>query len=335
MGRQRSATLHNGLEKKLLALLVAGGALVTSVDAAAEIVEQSAAAVAKKVPKWNGRSYQDLHREYHNIFKHGNRNAASHLWSNFILERADQMSHDLFVSMFSGFCAVSGSPVRPSDYTRYKMTLQNVDGSGMTTGYMMYCCWPCVCDTWDFIKVDTKNITTADGTRTYRFAVLGNPCDHPEALTKPFKDAFGRGMTTLSHDAAEVRCGEGGTLVNAPLSDHGYVIINMFFDFPGQSAENKWALEEAALMTMQQSKRQPQPGRVSQIGGVRFQDEHEYAPMCTQRAENGYNSGMGEIFRKVAAISPIRVKEALCPSGEDCAAKPEGLPKIREPQMEL
>ena len=27
--------------------------------------------------------------------------------------------------------------------------------------------------------------------------------------------------------------------------------------------------------------------------------------MCTDRARNGYNSGMGEIFRKVASISMI------------------------------
>jgi len=321
---------------QILSRLALGvSALLSLTDAATELVQQQqSSAVAKNIPPWNGKSYQDLHREYNNIFKHGNRNAASHLWSNFLLERADQMTHKMFVEMFQGFCAVSGSPVRPSDYTRYKLTLQNVDGSGMTTGYMMYCCWPCVCDTWDFIKVDTKNITTKDGTRTYRFAVLGNPCDHAEQLTKPFKDAFGRGMTTLSRDAAEVRC-DGGTLVNAPMSDNGYVIINMFFDFPDQTPENKWALDEATSMALQTSKQQPQPGRISQIGGVRFQDENEYGPMCADRAARGYNSGMGEIFRKVAAISPIQVQEAICPSGEDCSARKEEVPKIRAANSEL
>ena len=39
--------------------------------------------------------------------------------------------------------------------------------------------------------------------------------------------------------------------------------------------------------------------------GQYFQSEHEYEGMCEERKRNGYNSGMGEIFRKVAAITPI------------------------------
>ena len=50
----------------------------------------------------------------------------------------------------------------------------------------------------------------------------------------------------------------------------------------------------------------PEPGRVRHsASGVAFQDEFEWGPMCTDRADNGYNSGMGEIFRKVAAVNPI------------------------------
>ena len=36
-------------------------------------------------------------------------------------------------------------------------------------------------------------------------------------------------------------------------------------------------------------------------------DEYEYGPMCDDRAAKGYNSGMGEIFRKVAGISPVKL----------------------------
>ena len=36
-----------------------------------------------------------------------------------------------------------------------------------------------------------------------------------------------------------------------------------------------------------------------------FQDDVEYSDMCSQRAANGYDSGMGEIFRRVAAITPV------------------------------
>ena len=133
---------------------------------------------------WAGQTPQDLHREYSAIFHHGNRNAASHRWTTFLLERSAQMTEQRLELMFSGFCAVSGSPVRPVDYNRYRLTLPLV-GGGRRTGYMHYCCWPCVCDTQDFIRIDTKNVTTADGTRQYHFAVLGNPCDHPEQLCAP------------------------------------------------------------------------------------------------------------------------------------------------------
>jgi len=36
--------------------------------------------------------------------------------------------------------------------------------------------------------------------------------------------------------------------------------------------------------------------------------QDQFVDMCKQRADAGYNSGMGEIFRKVAAISPIQVQ---------------------------
>jgi len=272
----------------------------------------AATSIQQVATPWAGTSYKDLHREYQNIFKHGNRNAASHLWSKFLFERASQMTHERFVHMFSGFCAVSGSPVRPSVYTRYKLTLDKVDGTGKTAGFMYYCCWPCVCDTQDFIRVDTKTVQTQSGERVYRFAVVGNPCDHPEELQKPFQQPFrGREWSTLARDAAEVRC-ENGVLINAPLSDHGYVIINMFFDLPEQSPENQGALAPSQPVS------EPQPGRMSNIGGIQFQDETEFKPMCEDRARNGYNSGMGEIFRKVAGISPISIpsKKDSCLTGD-------------------
>ena len=64
---------------------------------------------------WHPTSVQDLHREYGNIFRHGNRNAASHLWSTFLFDRQASMTAESLEMMFSGFCAVSGSPTRPSD----------------------------------------------------------------------------------------------------------------------------------------------------------------------------------------------------------------------------
>lgn len=81
--------------------------------------EQAGKQVPDAVPTWSGSQVTDLHREYQNIFLHGNRNAASHLWSTFLLDRSAGMSRETLELMFSGFCAVSGSPIRPNDYNRY------------------------------------------------------------------------------------------------------------------------------------------------------------------------------------------------------------------------
>ena len=79
-------------------------------------------------------------------------------------------------------------------------------------------------------------------------------------------------------------------------------MINMFFDADGAAASKS------------------------------HQDEAMFEQVCTSRAQAGYNSGMGEIFRKVAEISPIVVgKKPLPPQvevpaiagveeGEDAAA---------------
>jgi hypothetical protein len=148
-----------------------------------------------------------------------------------------------------------------------------------------------VCDTQDFIRVDTKNITLVNGeTRKYHFAVIGNPCNHPEELERPFTQPFyNRGETTLKQEAAEVRCNKDGELEGAYVSDHGHIIISMFFD------------EDPALNSM---------------------DEEIFEGHCTQRAAAGYNSGMGEIFRKVAAISPVNLSP---PQPKAIAAPAEGV----------
>merc|ERR1719160_2497340 len=94
--------------------------------AATDVAPPRATDVAAPRPAWKGRTARDLHQEYHNIFRHGNRNAASHLWSTFLLERSHTMTAKKLKMMFSGFCAVSGSPVNPHDYNRYGLMLEKV-----------------------------------------------------------------------------------------------------------------------------------------------------------------------------------------------------------------
>ena len=70
----------------------------------------------------------------------------------------------------------------------------------------------------------------------------------------------------------------------------------MFFDAPIDEEEDRGVW---------------QPGRITRSGTHVFQDDVEYSDMCADRASNGYNSGMGEIFRRVAAITPISTEDAV------------------------
>ena len=147
---------------------------------------------------------RELHQRYSEIFRYGNRNAASHLWTSYILDRAAVTPAAQIELLFSGFCAVSGSPVYPSDYKRYRLRLKHAVTGVDEVGFMYYCCWPCVCDTWDFIKVDTLTVKTADGPKVYRFAVIGDPCVNEAQLDVPFVQPFdGRTTTQIRPIVAE------------------------------------------------------------------------------------------------------------------------------------
>lgn len=96
--------------------------------------------VAAPTPPWAGETPEDLHAEHGRIFKHGNRNAASHLWSTFLLDRAPKTSAERLVRLFGGFCGELGCPVGASDYNRYRLNLDLVRGGGKRSGFMHYCC---------------------------------------------------------------------------------------------------------------------------------------------------------------------------------------------------
>lgn len=220
---------------------------------------------------------EELHQAYYNVFPSGNRNAASHRWATYVIERSQQMTDATFRNLMGSFCAVSGSPVSASPQARWKMTLPLVTG-GDITGMMYYCCAPCLCDTQEFIEVDTKTITTTDGPKQYHFTVIGNPCLHPEELTKQWADPFTAGLTTIQKTAPDVKC-IGNSLEKATVSDKGHIILGMFFETgtPGHATPD-----------------------------LGFSDASEMSGFCAARADQGHASGMGEIFRKVALISPLR-----------------------------
>ena len=251
-------------------------------------------------------SIDDLHSAYGDIFASGNRNAASHLWASWILARSTSLTHTDFSGLFSGFCPVSGSPVRPTGFNTYQYTLKSVGSSARAAGLVNHCCAPCVCDTLDMISADSKTVELADGAAALTFAVIGDPCQNPEELSKPFVDPFTGTRTTLAATAPEVRC-EGGKLVGATYSDHGGVIVGLLRDAPAVGPPPV----------------DPSPGRVVVSDGVTFSDSREYSSYCAERAAGGFASGMGLIFREVAKITSVHAaasKTAAIP--DDSAVAP-------------
>lgn len=207
---------------------------------------------------FSGTKPEDLHNQYGAIFSTGNRNAASHKWATFLFDNAGNMNIADFDAVSHGYCSISGSPVTPmggAQANLYKVALKKV-GGGTETGYVRHCCWPCICDLQDLVRVDTKTVAAKDGSHSRKWLVINDPCG---------------GSCTMPNEAPEVTC-SGGSLAGATKSDGGKVIIGPFF---GSGS------------------------------GAHDATEPELVAHCKERAEDGWQGGMGEIFRDVASCVPF------------------------------
>jgi len=157
----------------------------------------------------------ELHGKYYQIFSRAhNRNAASHLWASYVLDRSTTFSASEIRELFGGFCPVSGSPVRPSNrnlWTNIPFKSAS-DPSQTVSGSSHVCCWPCVCDLQEFVKADTLEVDTKYGRTTFDVLVIGDPCVHPERIPSR---------------APEVYC-QNGRLVGATRSTNDHIVIGMF-----------------------------------------------------------------------------------------------------------
>jgi len=255
--------------------------------------------------EWEGRTVDDFFNEYYNIFTSRNRNAASHKWASFVLERSAVLEAGMFDTLFASFCPVSGSIVYKADQKRYGMQLESAAGGSQFFGYTYFCCWPCVCDTRDFIRVDTKTVRVRTETgftdKQYHFTVIANPCEDIAALEAEWASPFSGQMTSVLGSAPEVQCVEyehGYKLEGATLSDNGYPIIGMLHEAVLVGDEDDFRCSDGNSDT---------PGRMTAANGDypgsgRFNHHCDFRGLCEQRAEDGFDSGMGAIFRKLAEV---------------------------------
>mmetsp|Transcript_3575 Transcript_3575/g.6542 ORF Transcript_3575/g.6542 Transcript_3575/m.6542 type:complete len:338 (+) Transcript_3575:111-1124(+) len=232
---------------------------------------------------WNPTSVRDLADHYEEIFAEAqnNRNAASHLWAKYIIDRSSCLSHEQIVHMFGGFCAVSGSPVgEPNPSSGFRQNLKLVGGASKL-GYSYHCCWPCFCDEKDWIRVDTKTLKDKDGTeKQYFFEVIGDPCKNNPPICKNDNTETG----CIPWEAPGVIC-EQGKLKNAILSDAGHPIIGMYFT-DAKGINVSIGGEENIVQTTD-----------GQLKSLNWE--------CEERLKSGMQSGMGTIFVNVAKLNPI------------------------------
>ena len=121
---------------------------------------------------------RQLHGKYYEIFSRAyNRNAASHLWSSYILKRASNMTESEIYQLFEGFCPVSGSPISPSPENLWQgVKVKKANTQEEVSVSVHFCCWPCVCDLQDLVQTDPLTIDTADGTKVFNSFLNGKNC---------------------------------------------------------------------------------------------------------------------------------------------------------------
>ena len=267
------------------------------VAAAVAAARVAAAGDAVAVP-WAGETVRDLPGTRTSSVTAGRRAR----WATFLLERSGSMSAEKLTRMFTGFCAVSGSPITPSDYNRYQLELDSVAAPGeRVSGFMHYCCWPCVCDTQDFIKVDTKTVTLRGGeSRQFHFAVIGNPCDDPAALRRPFVQPFDGRSTTL---AGRRRVNATPARRSRPASDGAIIHVLRRRDRSRVGGEQQSSAPAPRWWCRGRSPggAAPQPGR-----------------MTTQRGSRSNSTSTGDVQVR-AARAQLGHGRDLPPRGDDLA----------------
>jgi len=168
---------------------------------------------------------RELHDAYWQIFpRTGNRNAASHIWTTYVIDKVKGGTHteDEIYKLFSSFCPVSGSIVTPTPSWNLWTGLKVKESARPSwrpyqielpaTGSVYTCCWPCICDIQEFVKVDTLKINTRDkGEILFPVLVIGDPCIDESRIPQ---------------EASELKC-NNGVLEKTTLSRGRHIVIGM------------------------------------------------------------------------------------------------------------
>jgi len=161
----------------------------------------------------DGLTVKQLHDAYWTVFpKTKNRNAASHLWSSYVINKVSGThTKEQIYKLFGAFCPISGSIVTPSKYSKWNnLQLRDLSGN-VEKGSVHVCCWPCICDLQQFVHTDELKISTKNGMHSFTALVIGDPCIKPEKIPRA---------------ASELTC-KNGVLQGATKSKNGHIVIGL------------------------------------------------------------------------------------------------------------
>lgn len=129
----------------------------------------------ENMENYNKKLYNNLKKNFNNIFPDNNRNSGGAQFFYFILKhiKPNKKDFDIYNTLY---CSVSGSLIDPDrKYKSDKVTIKDINNKNICGTYYR-CCTPCNCDIMKYSRVEKMNITLSDGIFSYYVISINDPC---------------------------------------------------------------------------------------------------------------------------------------------------------------
>ncbi len=127
--------------------------------------------------------FNNLMKDFKNIFPDNNRNAGGVQFFNHILNTIQPNKYD-FDLYNTFYCAVSGSPIDPSRGNAYDLIKIKDLNNNDICGKYYRCCIPCNCDIMKYGLVENMNLSLKDGEYEYHVITIPDPCQKEDKIPK-------------------------------------------------------------------------------------------------------------------------------------------------------
>ena len=128
--------------------------------------------------------YQQLQRDWWQIFPDGNRNAGGPKFFNYALNISKNFTE--FQNFNKLFCPVSGSLINPNSIPEF-VYIDEEGSSRKICGQLYRCCWPCACDVMKHVTAEKFQVKFDNKNNEIFLLKIKNPC-----LKENFPDEVNR-----------------------------------------------------------------------------------------------------------------------------------------------